>query len=148
MAKLEKAYLALGCFWGPDEYFSRLPGIVKTQVGYSGGKTPAPDYHNIGDHSETIEIEFDPEIITYPEILRHFFSQHNPTKKEIQQYRSVIFYLNKNQEKSALEVKKNIEKELSQSILTSIEPFSKFFRAEEYHQKYFQKIKNHDQKNQ
>jgi peptide-methionine (S)-S-oxide reductase len=63
--KTEKAYLALGCFWEPDEYFSRLPGVIKTQVGYSGGSSDNPTYENLGEHSETIELEFDPAKITY-----------------------------------------------------------------------------------
>jgi methionine-S-sulfoxide reductase len=137
----QKAYLALGCFWGSDEFFSQLPGVIATRVGYSGGKKENPTYHNLGDQSETIEIEFDPKIITYTEILKNFFSQHDPKAQEKTQYLSAIFYLNSEQKKEAETAKEDAEKALGK-ITTVVEPFGKFYLAEEYHQKYFQKLRN------
>jgi methionine-S-sulfoxide reductase len=134
----QKAYLALGCFWGPDEFFSKLKGVKKTLVGYSGGKKVDPTYHDLGDHSETIEIEFNPDEITYEEILEHFFKQHDPRSLKTTQYRSAIFFLDDQQKKAAEEAKKKMEESLGQ-IKTAIEPFGKFYPAEEYHQKYLDK---------
>lgn len=140
MAK--KAYLALGCFWGPDEHFGNLPGVIKTQVGYSGGKEDNPAYHNLGSHAETVEIEFDPAEISYREILSNFFQEHNPQAAETPRYRSAIFYIGSEQKREAEAIKSEVEKRLGLSVTTSIEPFGQFFRAEEYHQKYFEKMKN------
>ena len=137
----EKAYLALGCFWGPDEHFSGLRGVVETQVGYSGGEEDNPVYEKLGGHAETIEVEFDPKKISFEEILEHFFAEHNPEIREISRYRSAIFYIGKDQRCEAEKAKAVFEKKIGRSVSTSIEPFGKFFRAEEYHQKYFEKMK-------
>lgn len=135
----KKAYLAMGCFWGPDDYFSKLEGVSKTQVGYSGGEFENPSYHVIGDSSETIEIEFDPKIISYKEILEHFFKEHDPWVEEESRYRSVIFYLNEDQKAAAKKAVKVYEKGNKRKVATEIEKFRKFTLAEDYHQKYFQK---------
>ncbi len=139
----QKAYLAMGCFWGPDEFFSKLPGVLNVRVGYGGGKKENPTYNNLGDNSEMVEIEFNPEKITYGEILDDFFSQHDPSRNEETRYRSAIFYLDEDQKKIAEIKKKEKEKEFGK-IATAIEPFGKFYPAEEYHQKYLQKLKNYD----
>ena len=135
----QKAYLAMGCFWGPDEYFSKLKGVVGTRVGYSGGKYKTPTYHVLGGNSETIEIEFDPSLVSFSQILEHFFLEHEPCVPQDDRYRSAIFYLNDDQKKEAEKAKEKFEEKLGKKVLTSIEPFGKFTLAEEYHQKYFQK---------
>lgn len=136
------AYLALGCFWGPDEFFSGLTGVVSTEVGYAGGTTNDPTYYSLGDHAETIKIEFDPQIISYEEILKHFFAQHDPTVHEIARYRSIILYKNNEQKETAERLKAETEKKLGRPIATEIKIFGKFYPAEEYHQKYFEKMKH------
>ncbi|MCH7756772.1 peptide-methionine (S)-S-oxide reductase, partial [Patescibacteria group bacterium] len=107
---VETATFALGCFWGPDDYFSKLPGVVRTRVGYSGGSTENPTYTDLGDHTETIEIEFDPSIISYEELLNHFFKKHNAGIVQSTQYKSAIFTHNKKQYTLA-EKRKNQEQE-------------------------------------
>lgn len=136
---MQKATFSLGCFWGPDVYFSKLKGVLKTRVGYAGGTTKNPNYHNLGDHTETVEISFDPGVISFEELVRHFWKQHNPTVKEVTQYKSVIFYHNKEQKKAAEKSREEMQKNLSREIVTEIRKAGTFYEAEEYHQKYLQK---------
>lgn len=138
---IQKAYFAMGCFWGPDEFFSKLPGVIETRVGYSGGEKTNPTYNDLGDNSETIEITFDAEKIKYDDLVGYFFSEHNPKTDETTRYRSIIFYANEKQKEIAEMIKQEKEKELGK-ITTIIKPFEKFYLAEEYHQKYFQKLNN------
>jgi methionine-S-sulfoxide reductase len=138
----KKAYLALGCFWGPEEHFGNLPGILKTRVGYSGGTEDHASYENIGGHAETLELEFDPKKISFTEILEQFFMEHDPKFPEVPRYRSIIFYLDANQRKAAEETKEATSKKLRYPLYTEIKKFEKFFPAEKYHQKYFDKLKN------
>lgn len=138
---MQKATFALGCFWGPDDYFSKLKGAVKTRVGYAGGTTKNPDYHHLGDHTETVEITFDPKIISFEELLKHFWKEHDPTVKEVIQYQSVIFYHNREQKKAAEKSREEMQKNLSREIVTEIGKAGTFYEAEEYHQKYLQKGK-------
>lgn len=130
----------MGCFWGPDEFFSDLPGVFRTRVGYSGGGKANPTYNDLDGHSETVEIEFDPGKMPYAEILKYFFSEQDPGSREETRYRSAIFYLDDAQKEIAEAAKKEAEKEYG-PIATSIEPFGKFYPAEGYHQKYLQKLK-------
>ena len=135
---MEKATFALGCFWGPDDFFSKLKGVIITRVGYSGGSKKNPNYEDLGDHTETVEITFDPDVISYQELLEHFWKQHDATEVQTVQYRSVIFYHNEKQKKSAERSLKEQQKK-AKMIVTSIEEASTFYQAEEYHQKYLQK---------
>lgn len=129
------ATLALGCFWGPDAKFGAVPGVIKTQVGYSGGEKENPTYHDLGNHTETVQIEYDPKKVTYRELLEIFWNSHNPTSYTTKQYMSIIFTHNENQEKIAHETK--IEEEQNgKNLVTEIKPFKKFYPAEDYHQKY------------
>ena len=101
LKNIEIASFALGCFWCPDDYFSKLDGVIRTRVGYSGGITPNPTYQNIGDHTETVEITYHPEKISFKELLDHFWKQHDATIPQIKQYRSAIFTHNKKQQEIA-----------------------------------------------
>ena len=137
--RLDIATFALGCFWSPDDYFSKLDGVIKTRVGYTGGTTLNPTYHNLGDHTETVEITFDPSKISYETLLDHFWKQHDPTIPQVKQYRSAIFTNDKNQKMIAGKSFIN-QQQTPGKILTTIETVSTFYEAEEYHQKMRKKM--------
>ena len=151
MVKLEKATFAAGCFWGVEEEFRKLPGVVSTAAGYTGGKTAKPTYEDVCSdttgHAEAVEIEFDPRQISFGKLLDIFFACHNPTMKNRQgpdvgtQYRSTIFFHGKGQEKIARESMARLAKsgKWGSPIATEIVPAGKFWKAEEYHQKYLLK---------
>jgi len=148
---IEKAAFAAGCFWGVEEVFRTTPGVVSTRVGYSGGKTRNPSYEEVctdkTGHAEAVEVEFEPQKITYEKLLDVFWSIHDPTTANRQgpdvgtQYRSMIFYHNPEQKAAALKSKQELEKsaEFNAPIVTGIVPADEFYPAEEYHQKYYQK---------
>jgi methionine-S-sulfoxide reductase len=146
---MEIAVLALGCFWGPEIKFSKIEGIIKTEVGYCGGNSPTTTYKEVctGDtnHAEVVKLDFDEKIITYEKILKTFFQIHDPTTLNSQgpdfgtQYRSEIFYLNDNQKKIAEKVLNDINKRLSGRVVTKISLLKNYCPAEEYHQKYLEK---------
>jgi len=146
---MEIAVLALGCFWGPEIKFSKIEGIIKTEVGYCGGNSPVTNYKEVcaGDtnHAEVVKLDFDEKIITYEKILKTFFQIHDPTTLNSQgpdfgtQYRSEIFYLNDNQKKIAEKILKDTNERLSGKIVTKISLLKNYCPAEEYHQKYLEK---------
>lgn len=136
---IQKATLALGCFWHPDDFFSKVPGVSHTTAGYSGGQKINPTYHDLGDHTESVEISFDPEKISYTELLKHFWQEHNPTLPHKTQYKSIIFYHDAEQKKLAEQTLQSKEQELGKKIATEIRPAQTFYRAEDYHQKYYRK---------
>ena len=146
---MEIAVLALGCFWGPEIKFSKIEGIIKTEVGYCGGNSPTTTYKEVctGDtnHAEVVKLDFDEKIITYEKILKTFFQIHDPTTLNSQgpdfgtQYRSEIFYLNNGQKMIAEKVLKNINERLSGKVVTRITLLNNYCPAEEYHQKYLEK---------
>jgi len=146
---MEIAVLALGCFWGPEIKFSKIEGIIKTEVGYCGGNSPTTTYKEVctGDtnHAEVVKLDFDEKIITYEKILKTFFQIHDPTTLNSQgpdfgtQYRSEIFYLNENQKKIAEKVLSDINERLSSKVVTKISLLKNYCPAEEYHQKYLEK---------
>jgi len=146
---MEIAVLALGCFWGPEIKFSKIEGIIKTEVGYCGGNSPTTTYKEVctGDtnHAEVVKLDFDEKIITYEKILKTFFQIHDPTTLNSQgpdfgtQYRSEIFYLNDNQKKIAENVLNDANERLSGKIVTKISLLKNYCPAEEYHQKYLEK---------
>ena len=146
---MEIAVLALGCFWGPEIKFSKIEGVIKTEVGYCGGNSPTTTYKEVctGDtnHAEVVKLDFDEKIITYEKILRIFFQIHDPTTLNSQgpdfgtQYRSEIFYLNNGQKMIAEKVLKNINERLSGKVVTRITLLNNYCPAEEYHQKYLEK---------
>ena len=136
---IQKAIFAMGCFWGPDDFFSQLPGVLGTVVGYAGGTKKNPTYVDLGDHTETIEIDFDSSVISYKELLKHFWEGHDPMVPQKTQYKSIIFYRNERQRREAQESREQAEGKHSGKIVTEIRPAEIFYKAEEYHQKYFQK---------
>jgi len=146
---MEIAVLALGCFWGPEIKFSKLNGVVRTEVGYCGGNSNKTSYEEVcsgkTNHAEVVKIEFDNSKISYEKILNHFFEIHNPTTLNKQgpdigtQYRSEIFYLTENQKKIATNVLKNYDKKFDGKIVTTISKIKNYCKAEDYHQKYLEK---------
>jgi peptide-methionine (S)-S-oxide reductase len=148
---MEKATFGAGCFWGVEETFRKIDGVTSAAVGYAGGRTENPTYEDVctheTGHAEVVEIEFDPVKISYPELLEVFWSNHNPTTLNRQgpdvgdQYRSVIFYHSPEQRATAEASKEELEKSgrFRRPIVTQIEPAPKFYRAEEYHQRYLEK---------
>jgi len=146
---MEIAILGLGCFWGPEIKFSKLDGIIKTEVGYCGGDSKQTTYKEVcsgtTNHAEVVKLDFDPKIITYEKILEFFFDIHDPTTLNSQgpdfgtQYRSEIFYLNDNQKKVAKEIKNKNNDRLSGKIVTKISLVKNYCPAEEYHQRYLEK---------
>ena len=146
------ANFGAGCFWGVEEAFRQIKGVKLTMVGYTGGKFENPTYHDVCSdktgHAEAIQIEFDPTEVSYDELLEVFWSIHNPTTLNRQgpdigsQYRSMISYHTPEQEQIARNSKASIEKSgrLKNKIVTEIVPASSFYKAEEYHQKYYKKI--------
>ncbi|VDN90554.1 unnamed protein product [Brugia pahangi] len=138
MTNLQKAYLGMQCFWGAESTFAKLDGVLATRVGYAGGTTDAPNYRNIGDHTEVTEVQFDGNIISYSEVLDCFWRNHNPTKEYKKQYKSAILYLNDQQNEIAKQSLKMIqEKYNNRKLDTYIQKLVQFYQAEDYHQKYW-----------
>ena len=146
---MEIAVLALGCFWGPEIKFSKIEGIIKTEVGYCGGNSTTTTYEEVctgsTNHAEVVKLDFDEKIITYEKILKIFFQIHDPTTLNSQgpdfgtQYRSEIFYLNNIQKITAEKVLKDVNERLSNKVVTKITLLNNYCPAEEYHQKYLEK---------
>lgn len=142
MSNEEVAILALGSFWEPEDFYARLHGVIVTDVGYTGGTSGQPTFHDMGDHCEAIRIAFDPHIISYQELLKSFWKLHDPTAEYEPQYRSAIFYMDEHQHQIARQSKAEIQLQYEdKSILTTIEPATKFYEAEEYHQHYLAKLR-------
>lgn len=131
----------MNCFWGPQEFFSKLPGVIKTTVGYSGGTKENPTYTDLGDHTETLQIEFDPQVVSYEDLLGHFFKEHDPVREQKTQYQSIIFYHDDKQREAAEKALKAFEEESGQRVQTQIREASTFYPAENYHQDYLKKAK-------
>ena len=146
---MKKAIFGLGCFWGPEEKFSKLDGIINTEVGYCGGNVSETTYEEVcsgkTNHAEVVKIEFDEKKISYSEIVKKFFDLHNPTTLNQQgpdigtQYRSESFFLDDEQKKIAEETKSSLNKKYNEKIVTNISKQKNYCKAEEYHQKYIQK---------
>ena len=146
---MEIAVLALGCFRGPEIKFSKIEGIIKTEVGYCGGHTAVTNYKDVctgtTNHAEVVKLDFDPEITSYEKILKYFFEFHDPTTLNSQgpdfgtQYRSEIFYLNDKQKIMAEKMLNEENKKLSGKVVTKISVVKNYCPAEEYHQKYLEK---------
>ncbi|MDH6236777.1 peptide-methionine (S)-S-oxide reductase MsrA [Cryobacterium sp. CG_9.6] len=146
----EQAILAGGCFWGAQQLLRRRPGILATRVGYSGGDTPDATYRNHGDHAEAVEIEFDPAVISYREVLEFFFQIHDPSTKNRQGndvgrgYRSAIYYTSAEQKRVAEETIADVDASgiWPGPVVTEVEPAGDFWQAEEDHQDYLEKSPN------
>ncbi|MCI0749874.1 MAG: peptide-methionine (S)-S-oxide reductase MsrA [Nevskiales bacterium] len=150
----EKATFAAGCFWGIEYKFSRLPGVITTQVGYVGGRIEHPTYEQVctdrTGHAEAVQLEFDPAQIGYEQLVRFFFEIHNPTTRNRQgpdigsQYRSAIFFHTPEQKASAARIIAELNKNtFAGGIVTELIPAPTFWPAEEYHQKYIEKQGGH-----
>ena len=148
---LEIATFAAGCFWGVEDAFMKVKGVKSTRVGYTGGNLTNPTYEDVctdrTGHAEAIQLKYDPKEISYKELLELFWSLHNPTTINRQgpdigtQYRSSVFFHTPEQEKIAKRVKQELDgSKFQNKIVTEIVPASIFYQAEEYHQKYYQKI--------
>lgn len=146
--KRERAVLAGGCFWGMQELIRHKPGVISTRVGYTGGDVPNATYRNHGTHAEGIEIIFDPEVISYRDILEFFFQIHDPTTKNRQgndigqSYRSAIYYVNEAQKECALDTIADVEASglWPGKVVTEVEPVGDFWEAEPEHQDYLQRF--------
>jgi peptide-methionine (S)-S-oxide reductase len=144
-----KATFAAGCFWGVETEFRKIEGVTDAQVGYMGGTTANPTYRDVctdrTGHAEVCEVTFDPARVSYDQLLDAFWSMHNPTLRNRQgpdvgtQYRSAIFFHSPEQQAAAEASKKKHQPKYSRPIATEITPASTFYRAEEYHQRYFEK---------
>ena len=145
----ERGTFGAGCFWGVAAEFRKVEGVVEAAVGYSGGHTKNPSYGDVCSgatgHAEVVEVEYDPSKVSYKELLEIFWSNHDPTQVNRQgpdigtQYRSVIFFHTPEQEAAARVSKEKAQKRFEKPIVTEIIPISEFYRAEEYHQRYFEK---------
>lgn len=148
---MQKATFGAGCFWGVEEAFRHVEGVVATEVGFSGGHLDHPSYEQVcrggTGHAEVVQVEYNPEAVSFTDLLRVFWGAHDPTTHNRQgpdvgeQYRSVIFYHNEEQRWLAAESKAELEKSgrFARRIVTAIEPAATFYRAEEYHQRYLEK---------
>ncbi len=145
----EKAMFGAGCFWGVEAEFRKVDGVLEVASGYSGGHTEAPTYGDVCSsatgHAEVVEVEYDPSKVSYEELLEVFWTHHDPTQLNRQgpdvgtQYRSVIFFHTPEQEDAARASKEKAQSKFKKPIVTEIKPASEFYRAEEYHQRYFEK---------
>ena len=146
---MEIAILGLGCFWGPEIKFSKLDGVIKTEVGYCGGNNAETNYKEVctgtTNHAEVVKLDFDPKIISYEKILEYFFEIHDPTTLNSQgpdfgtQYRSEIFYLSDNQKATAENLISKENERLSGNVVTKLSQVKNYCPAEEYHQRYLEK---------
>ena len=148
---MEKATFGAGCFWGVEFRFRQVKGVTSTAVGYMGGTLDHPTYQDVctdrTGHAEVVQVEFDPTVVSYNQLLQTFWKNHNPTTPNQQgpdvgtQYRSVIFFHSPEQEKAARASKEKLEQDkvFTRPIVTEIVPAQEFWRAEEYHQQYLEK---------
>jgi methionine-S-sulfoxide reductase len=151
MAQTESAILAGGCFWGVEELLRKIPGIIDTEVGYTGGATPHPTYETVKTgqtgHAEAIDITYDPDVLPYAKLLELFFQMHDPTTRNRQgndigtQYRSAIFVRTPEERRTAEKIiaAENASGRWPRPLVTTIEDFKGFYSAEDYHQDYLRK---------
>jgi peptide-methionine (S)-S-oxide reductase len=148
---MEKATFGAGCFWGVEAAFRQVPGVTDTAVGYSGGQTENPTYHDVCSHgtghAEVVQVEYDPARVSYEQLLDVFWENHDPTQLDRQgpdvgdQYRSAIFFHTPAQEAAARASKESLDKaaRFRRPIVTQVVPAATFYRAEDYHQRYLEK---------
>ena len=148
---MEKATFGAGCFWGVEARFRKVEGVIDAISGYSGGHTGNPTYKEVctdkTGHAEVVQVTYDPSVVSYEDLLEIFWNIHNPTTLNRQgwdvgtQYRSVVFYSNEEQKEKALKLKEKLDKsgKYKKPIVTEILPLKNFYRAEEYHQRYYEK---------
>jgi peptide-methionine (S)-S-oxide reductase len=146
---MDKATFGAGCFWGVESAFRQVKGVVSTSVGYSGGHLPNANYKDVCSgktgHAEVVEVEYDPSQVSYDDLLKVFWENHNPTTLNRQgpdvgtQYRSAIYFHTPEQEAAARASKEKAQAQFKNKIVTEITPASEFWRAEDYHQQYLEK---------
>ena len=146
---MEKATFGAGCFWGVEAAFRQVKGVISTAVGYSGGHTPNATYKDVCSgktgHAEVVQVEYDPAQVSYDDLLKVFWENHDPTTMNRQgpdvgtQYRSAIFFHTPEQEAAARASKEKAQANFKNKIVTEITPASEFWRAEDYHQQYLEK---------
>ncbi|MES2971535.1 MAG: peptide-methionine (S)-S-oxide reductase MsrA [Patescibacteria group bacterium] len=149
MMALQKAMFGAGCFWGVQYYFDQIPGVIKSSVGYSGGNKANPSYEDVcthtTGHAEVVMIEFDPQLVSYETLVKHFFRMHDPTQLNRQgpdigdSYRSAIFYFDNSQQTIAEAIRDQLQPDFQKPIVTQINPAGPFYEAEDYHQKFSEK---------
>jgi len=132
----KKATFGMSWFWFPEAQFGAAPGIIRTKVGYAGGTKLGPTYHSLGDHTETIEVDYDPSKTDYNELLKIFWKNHDPTSKCSRQYMSAIFFHDEEQQRLAIGSQEKAKADHRRPITTKIIPATEFYDAEDYHQKY------------
>ena len=152
---MEKALFGAGCFWGVEDFFRQVPGVIDAVSGYAGGTTDNPTYKQVCNdetyHAEVVEVTFDPAKVSYATLVELFFRMHNPTQLNRQgpdfgtQYRSVIFTHGPEQQRLAEEIRAKVEAsgKWKKPVVTQIEPAPAFWKAEDYHQRYFEKHGGH-----
>ena len=146
---MQKAILALGCFWEPEEKFRKIKGIISTEVGYCGGNNPNVTYEDVcsgsTNHAEVVMLEYEENTISYEDIIRFFFDFHDATQLNGQglnigtNYRSEIFYISEDQKKTAEKILNKQNEKFNGKVVTKVSEEKNYCKAEEYHQKYFQK---------
>ncbi len=146
---MERATFGAGCFWGVEAEFRKIPGVTRTTVGYGGGTMLNPSYKDVctdrTGHAEAVQVEFDPSLVSYDQLLKVFWESHDPTTLNRQgfdigtQYRSAIFFHDAAQQAAAVSSKEEVQKRTKKQIVTEITPASVFYPAEEYHQRYLEK---------
>ncbi|SNZ03167.1 peptide-methionine (S)-S-oxide reductase [Natronoarchaeum philippinense] len=136
-AETQTATFGMGCFWGPDARFGAMEGVVRTRVGYAGGTTPDPTYHALGDHTEVVQVEYDPEQLSYDDLLDVFWANHAwASASPKRQYRGVVLAHDDGQRQTAQRRRDALEAETGQNVATAVETLDTFYTAEDYHQKY------------
>ncbi|SDJ63578.1 peptide-methionine (S)-S-oxide reductase MsrA [Natronorubrum texcoconense] len=131
------ATLGMGCFWGPDARFGAIEGVVRTRVGYAGGTSPTPSYHSLGDHTEVVQVEYDPDTLGYDDLLEVYWTNHDwGSTAPKRQYRSVVLAADDDQLAAAERSRDVLEERTGRSVATDLERLEAFTRAEDYHQKY------------
>jgi len=147
--QMAMATFGAGCFWGVEAEFRQLPGVISTTVGYTGGTTPHPSYEQVcggkTGHTETVEVHYDPAVVSYDTLLDTFWRIHDATEKSKTQYKSVIFYHTPEQRAAAEAAKSRRQQTQTRPLVTEILPAPAFYPAEDYHQQYYEKhgIKGH-----
>ncbi|MBM7567059.1 peptide-methionine (S)-S-oxide reductase MsrA [Paenibacillus sacheonensis] len=140
-SSLHTITLGMGCYWSPEALFGAMPGIIRTRVGFAGGTTDEPSYRDMGDHTETVELTFDPAAVSYDELLETFWNNHKPMNingYKDRQYQSLLLYRDEAQEKAFRRIKSRLEGG-KESLDTELSPFRSFYPAESRHQKYYLK---------
>ncbi|KOX91932.1 peptide methionine sulfoxide reductase [Haloarcula rubripromontorii] len=131
------ATFGMGCFWGPDARFGAIPGVVRTRVGYAGGTEPDPSYYSLGDHTEVVQVEYDPDAVSYRALLDVVWANHDPfSAPHKRQYRGVVLVHDDRQREVAQQTREELESRTGKSVETAIEGLDRFYLAEGYHQKY------------